>query len=214
MTRILSIADPDRGKRLAHLSYERGGADVAGTAVLSREEVAEPALPSVEAETVVSVPDEDVLAPYRRRPDNQWPREHRLTPVEVPLLSAVKLSWGPEVSLLNISSTGLLVETTSRFTPGSVAEFQLCGPTNSVVVPARFVRSEIASVDSRSVKYHAAAVFTKGLHLPTFLRPDSSSTSKALADLLAHVLADLKRGIKSSELRGRFEHGLRRLVSA
>jgi hypothetical protein len=207
MSRILSIADPDRGKTLARLGQDRSGTAVA-----------EPTPPV--AETVqtgdarTSEAHEDVLAPYRRHPEDQWPREHRLTPLEVPLLSAVKLSWGPEVSLLNISSTGMLVETTARFTPGSVMEFQLCGPTSNLVIPARFVRTEVAGVDARSVKYRAAAAFTKGLPLTPFLRPDPTSTPKALAELLTHVLADIKRGVRSPALRAKFEQGLRRLVSA
>jgi hypothetical protein len=37
---------------------------------------------------------------------------------DVPWLSAIKLSWDIEVSLVNISSSGVLVETGSKFVPG------------------------------------------------------------------------------------------------
>ena len=99
-----------------------------------------------------SAPHEDVLVAYRRGLVDKYPRDLRLARENVPLLSAVKLTWGLEVSLINISSTGMLVETTSKFTPGSATEFQLCGPDTSLVVPARFVRSEVSTVDARSVR--------------------------------------------------------------
>jgi len=142
-------------------------------------------------------------------------RNCRRTRGEVPWLSTVKLPWGLEVCLLNISSTGMLVETTSKLPSGGMTEFQLCGPDTTLVVPARFVRSEVARVDYRSVKYHVAAAFARELDFPA--PPGaarSASTQKALAELLTRVLADLDRGGEHGELRTRFEQGLRKLVPA
>jgi hypothetical protein len=155
----------------------------------------------------------DPLAAFRRLPDDRCDREHRRTPEEVPWLSSVKLSWGLEVSLLNISSTGMLVETTSKFAPGSVTEFELSGPDSSLVVPARFVRSEVAAADPLCVKYHAAVVFAKKVNFPELVGLAGGSSPKALADLLTYVVTD-HRGAQPASLRARFEQGLLKLVSA
>jgi len=143
-------------------------------------------------------------------------RDPRRMRQQVPWLSTVRLSWGLEVELLNISSSGILVETTSKFMPGSETEFQLCGRDSSLVVPARFVRSRVATVDVRSVKYQIAAVFAKELDLsgPRPGRVGASSAPRALADLFAQVLEELDRAPQPAALRTKFEEGLRKLVPA
>jgi len=89
----------------------------------------------------------------------------------VKLLSSADISLldGAEMSLLNISRTGLLVESASKFAPGTVCELQLGGAGTELPVRVRFVRSEVASVDQHGVKYHAAAVFEKELDLEALL---------------------------------------------
>ena len=62
---------------------------------------------------------------------------------DVPWLSGIKVSWGAELQLINISSTGVLVETGSKFAPGSTTNLQLCGPETNLVVPVRFIRSDV-----------------------------------------------------------------------
>ena len=107
----------------------------------------------------------------------------------------------------------MLVETSAKFTPGSVMEFELVGPDTTLVVPARFVRSEVAAANALGVKYYAAAVFGKKLQLPGLFGAAGGLTPKALADLLTHVLTD-QRGGPHTSLRGRFELGLLELVPA
>ena len=84
---------------------------------------------------------------------------------DVPWLSGIKVSWGPELELINISSTGVLVETGSKFAPGSTTELHLCGPETNLVVPVRFIRSDVARIDGLGVRYRAAAAFAKELDL-------------------------------------------------
>jgi hypothetical protein len=158
---------------------------------------------------------EGVLAPFIRCPENQRERDHRRTRGEVPWLSTVTLPWGLEVDLLNISRTGMLVETSSRFTPGTATEFQLSGPDTRLAVSARFVRSEIAAVGPRGVTYHAAATFTKELQLREQLGPSSvASAPRAVAELLADVLGDFDPGDDRASLRTKFLQRLRRLIPA
>jgi hypothetical protein len=158
---------------------------------------------------------EGVLAPFIRCPEDQRERDHRRTRGEVPWLSTVKLPWGLEVDLLNISRTGMLIETNSRFMPGTATEFQLSGPDTSLAVSARFVRSEVAAVGPRGVKYHAAATFTRELELRG--HPESlsvASAPRAVAELLAEVLVDFDPGDDRAALRSKFSQQLRRLVPA
>jgi hypothetical protein len=143
-------------------------------------------------------------------------RAQRKTRADLPWLSTIKLPWGLEVRLLNMSASGMLVETTSKFTPGSVAEFEITGADDSFVVPARFVRSEIVGVDARGVRYRAAAVFEREVDLdgPRATLARVSSTPIGLANWLQHLSADIERKAGPDALRDRFENGLCRLVSA
>jgi hypothetical protein len=158
---------------------------------------------------------EGALAPFIRCAEDQHERDHRRTRGEVPWLSTVKLPWGLEVDLLNISRTGMLIETNSRFMPGTATEFQLSGPDTSLAVSARFVRSEVAAVGPLGVKYHAAATFAKELQLREQLESRSvASAPRAVAELLAEVLGDVDPGDDRAALRTKFSQRLRRLVPA
>jgi hypothetical protein len=102
----------------------------------------------------------------RRPVDCRRPRAERWEREDVPWLFTVKLPWGLEARPLNISSTGLLLESGSKVTPGSVAELRLCGPEWQIAIPACIVRSEVALVNGLGVKYHIAAAFDKRLEFP------------------------------------------------
>ena len=128
---------------------------------------------------------------------------------DVPWLSALNLSSGAELELINISNTGVLVETASKFAPGTTTNLQLSGPDTSVVVPVRFIRSDVARVDSRGVRYLAAAAFAKVLDIDGECRSGATS-SDALAALFGSVLS--VRNAEPAHLR--FAQGLRQLVGA
>ena len=103
---------------------------------------------------------------FRRPADPRRPRAERLDCGDVPWLSTVRLPWGLDARVLNISNTGVLLESGSRVITGSVVELDLRGPEWTVAVQARFVRSEVASVKSLGVKYHIAAEFKRRLEFP------------------------------------------------
>ena len=84
---------------------------------------------------------------------------------DVPWLSSITLSWGLEARLINISTTGVLIETCSKFAPGSTTDLRLTGSGTDTIVTVRFVRSEVARIDGLVVKYYAAAAFEKELDL-------------------------------------------------
>jgi PilZ domain-containing protein len=144
-------------------------------------------------------------------------RAHRFTRLDLPWLSQVLLPWGTEAQLLNISSSGLLIESGSKFDPGSTTTFHLSGANKQLVVPARIVRSHVSAVDNRGVKYLSAAVFDKNIDLLT-QRPASFPRSvpapTALARLLSGVVTELEQGKEPAVLRATFEQGVRSLVGA
>ena len=142
-------------------------------------------------------------------------RAQRKTRADLPWLSTIKLPWGLEVRLLNMSTSGMLVETTSKFMPGSVADFEITGADDSIVVPARFVRSEIVGVDARGVRYRAAAVFEREVDLDgPRAKARVASTANGLATWLHELSNDIEQKAGPDALRARFENGLCRLVSA
>jgi hypothetical protein len=133
---------------------------------------------------------------------------------DVPWLSAIKLAGGSELQIVNISSTGVLLETGSKFSPGSTAELHLSGPGTSLIVAARFIRSDVARIDNLGVRYHAAAAFTKELDLdrPERRRRQKSAPNHELAELFGSVFAG--GGDAQDPAHARFARGLRSLVGA
>ena len=134
----------------------------------------------------------------------------------MPWLTGVKLPWGLDVQLVNISSSGLLLESGARFMPGSSTEFRLCGPNKNLVVPGRVVRSQVATVNSLGVKYRAAAVFDRKLETlaPRPAAVIGSEGPSTLTDVLAFVRDQAERGIEPAALRSAFEQGIQQLVTA
>ena len=116
--------------------------------------------------------------------------------------------------MLNISSTGLLLESKCRLELGRIAELTLCGPDAEVVVTASIVRSEVAHVDGLGVKYHVAATFDQPLELPTDPKARAAGVpATTLGELMTQVSADLDRGSRASR-RATLERNIRRLVAA
>lgn len=129
-----------------------------------------------------------------------------------PWLWVVRMPFGAEVELVNISRTGLLLESTSKVTPGVTMELQLNGMGENRIVKARFIRSAVARVDRLGVRYHAAAQFEEPLDLltpRTQLAPRANPQS--LADLFKTVVSEssLHEGPSA-----RFAQGLCDMVGA
>jgi CheY-like chemotaxis protein len=143
-------------------------------------------------------------------------RASRRPLTDIPWLKSVRLPWGLEVGVVNISTSGILLESTSKITPGNVVDLQLIGRgLTGVSMPARLIRTDVGSVSSQGVKYRVAAAFDRELDLGVEVAQQfsaSSPTPKALADLLVHVLSDVSFDSRSAAPRAKFEQGLRRLM--
>jgi hypothetical protein len=129
---------------------------------LSMDEVAS----ALSMDEVASLVDDGQSAPatvtalvcFDKTPKNGRPRAERWAHADLPWLSSVNLSTGRKVNLLNISSSGILIDSEYKLTPGRSTEFQLWGPYKQLIVAARIVRSE-ESTSGRRNRYRTAAAF-------------------------------------------------------
>jgi hypothetical protein len=144
--------------------------------------------------------DERRRAPRVARADASW-------------VSGVRMPWGLDLDLINISNSGLLVESSSKLSAGVTYELQLDGPSGTLVVKACFIRSDVGRVDGRGVRYHSAAAFERQLDLAGGRSTaPAPSSQQALADLLAMVIAESDHQPEPADVR--FARGLRQLVRA
>jgi CheY-like chemotaxis protein len=141
-------------------------------------------------------------------------RAQRWALSDLPWLSSVKLPWGQHLRLVNISSSGLLVESGVRLAPGSETTFRIGGPDLSLVVPARVIRCRVATVDSLGVKYETAAAFDQPVNELIAAGEEPSDATMRLAELVAAVEARAESGASAAELRGDFESGVLKMVTA
>jgi PilZ domain len=133
---------------------------------------------------------------------------------DLPWLSSVRLPWGQHLHLLNISSTGMLVESGVRLAPGSETSFKIGGPGLDLVVRGRVIRSRVAKVDSLGVRYESAAAFDQPVDMlkaPEEAPPDSTTQ---LAELVVTIEAHAERGTSPAALRADFEAGVLELIMA
>lgn len=120
----------------------------------------EPEEPPQEETNLVYTLDADLarflgIQPQQNRA-TRWERSELLW------LESIRLTWGVDLRLVNMSASGLLVESGVRMTVGNLADFQLADRDDrDYVMSGRVVRSDVASVTALGVKYVTAAVFEK-----------------------------------------------------
>jgi hypothetical protein len=135
---------------------------------------------------------------------------------------AIKLDSDADASIVDISRTGVRLETRSDLNPGSLVNLELIGMEGSLSVAARLIRSEIVQPDGPEVRFRTAAMFVRELDLfPAHASPmmvtaaaASSFAPRVLADLLGRVLANANWVSNGVPLRSLFETELRALVHA
>jgi len=104
------------------------------------------------------------------RYDDSERRGHmRLSADDVRWLRSARLKYGPDVHVLDISASGILVETEGQLRPDANIVFELSGPMNSILVPSKVLRCRLAS--SREVmRYRGACSFKRPLEIPELLK--------------------------------------------
>lgn len=134
----------------------------------------------------------------------------------------VKLDTDDSASIVDISRTGVRLETATDLNPGSLINLELIGMEASLSVGARLIRSEVVRPDGTVARYHAAAKFLREVDLfPSTANSimvaaaaASSYRPTVLADLLGRVLAEANWVSNGTALRTLFEMEVRALVRA
>ena len=90
----------------------------------------------------------------------------RLTPEEATWLQSARIKYGATVAVLDVSETGIRIETSEETTRGARLVLELVTNARAVVIPARVVRCETDIVES-GVIYRAACAFDRKLPMPT-----------------------------------------------
>lgn len=149
----------------------------------------------------------DLIAGPRRR-DRR--RAARRPGTDLPWLWSAKLPTGLDLKVVDVSNSGVLVETPTKLSRGTTIELRIVGHETNLSVLARIARTDVAHVDALGVKYHIGAAFARDLEL---VRPEGLSSDVrpvALADLLSRVLAQADHGSTAALVS--FEQELTRLL--
>jgi hypothetical protein len=100
---------------------------------------------------------------------NSWDNRRssiRRTLSELSGLNQVRLKYGPPVSLLDLSTGGAQIETTSyRLQPGSTVVVEIAAGSEKIAVPSRVLRAYVSKI-LPAATYRAALAFKRPLDLP------------------------------------------------
>jgi hypothetical protein len=121
---------------------------------------------------------ETAVAESNRRVDPRYPS------AAIPAITGMRLSPGEAVSLVNISSSGVLVEGKTRFVPGTRVTVHFEGTIKPNQIKARVIRCQVSSIGSGgSLQYQSAIAFEGRMDLPV----EDSALPTAAVSALAPV---------------------------
>jgi hypothetical protein len=111
--------------------------------------------------------------------------EHRTASRRIPLgkeaLSRIRLRTGREMSVVDVSDAGVLVEGEVRLLPGTHVDVHVVTREGRVLVRSRVVRCWIAALNASAVAYRGALAFDRHV--------DTTAPGYAIPEA-AHALAD------------------------
>jgi hypothetical protein len=143
-----------------------------------------------------------------RREDRRAAPRKRLA--ELSWLSALRVANASGVEIVDISRTGVMIETGTKLTTGSSVEIELVGPDLAMRIPARMLRTQVASVDSLGVRYRIAAAFARYLDMPGLV-PAGARGASTISELLQR-LRDTLDCTAGGDPIARFESELKQLL--
>jgi hypothetical protein len=148
------------------------------------------------------------------------PRERapRFVGSEMSGFSQARLTWGLVVRIVNISRSGMLIESGTRFADGTRDVFELPIAGTPVRAHARFVRSLITPSEGAGVRYQTAVAFDADVHLPLdspgARGADATDVSEPLHEVVKWLRDEAAGGMRPSELLATYELELQHLVRA
>lgn len=121
--------------------------------------------------------------------------EVRLSAEDASWLRGARLKYGPEVKVIDVSTGGILVESEGApLAPHSTIVFELSGPTGTMLMPARVVRSQRTPQGNRC---QTACAFKRPLSvdaLAAVTRPESQPAPAAQRVSWQRVVARFRNG--------------------
>jgi hypothetical protein len=131
-------------------------------------------------------------------------RAHRRFPAsELRGLRAARVKYGQEVSVIDLSSGGVLFETTGELKPDSTIVLEFAGPTRTFLIPSRVLRCHELGTFDNSPRLEGACVFRRPLPLEDLvgeaLRPEPAPAKTSTGDAPAwsgwqHVVGKYRDG--------------------
>jgi hypothetical protein len=93
--------------------------------------------------------------------------EPRYPAAAIPAITAMRLSPGEAVTLVNISASGVLVEGKTRFVPGTRVTVHFEGAIKPNQIKARVIRCQVSAIGGGgSLQYQSAIAFEGRMDLP------------------------------------------------
>jgi hypothetical protein len=87
---------------------------------------------------------------------------------------------GVAATLVNLSTSGALVECTSRPLPGTLLTVHFAGTFTPAAIEGRVVRCEVAGIAANgSLRYHLGLAFSTSLALPVAAEDDAAAGEAA-----------------------------------
>ena len=93
-------------------------------------------------------------------------RAGRRLPTPTEALSRARLRAGRELAVINVSSVGMLVESTARLLPGTHVDVHVTAAQGRSLVRARVARCAVCRVTAEIVEYRGALAFCMEVDLP------------------------------------------------
>jgi len=118
----------------------------------------------------------------------------RRTLSELSTLTLVRVKYGPEVSLIDLSSGGAQIETTSyRFQPGSTIVVQIAAGSKTFAVPSLVLRARVSRIAASAATYRTALAFKRRFELSDLLEAETSGRDPYLLREHAKLHVQLRR---------------------
>ncbi len=102
---------------------------------------------------------------------------------DLPWLRALRVPNISKVEVVDLSRTGMQIETATKLTTGSWVEIELVGADLAMRMPARVLRTQIASVAPVGVRYRVAAAFAGPLDMRGLV-PGGVAGAATISELL------------------------------
>jgi uncharacterized protein DUF6982/PilZ domain-containing protein len=100
----------------------------------------------------------------------------RLNADDLLWLQGVRVKYGAEVRVIDISAGGMLIETETDFKTDATVVFEVTGPESTVLTPARIVRSKPLTAGGMT-RYQIACAFKRPLSIPNLLTNGRTETT-------------------------------------